>query len=374
MGIDLCLWRLRVGSFNSSRHRNNSATLRSRKPTNASFSKRKTRQHNILHLLFLLLVCLTWFLSFTYATSTNNSNGASTQLFNISHNNTIVTPENTASKCIYCPSAYHLLLCMDVERNPGPQRVSDLPPTTIELFNKVKRNKLKLVRYQSHLMNFTTYSNGNLIPKGLLPKCTPAIHSNNPLFWSQWNQNLNNLAKIQLQLLIEETRNQITTLKAILNEQLKALQNAVYDHATYIILSDLIDNMVLNLRNNLDLRRTTKLKRILPSDTRQDTPSHPATTNTLPINNRENISQNNIIQVEQHASSINHNPDFHTTNTGNTATRILTSTNQNKKNRRTHSNNSSNPPGEQKETVMNLQLHNFQTLKSNYCHEDLPLS
>ena len=159
---------------NSSRHHNNSATPRSRKPTHASFSKRKTRHHDILHVLFLLLVCLTWFLLFTYATSTNNSNGASPQLFNISHNNTIVTPENTASKCIYCPSAYHLLLSMDVERNPGPQRVSDLPPTTIELFNKVKINKLKLVRYQSHLINFTTYSNGNLIPKGLLPKCTPS--------------------------------------------------------------------------------------------------------------------------------------------------------------------------------------------------------
>ena len=232
------------------------------------------------------------------------------------------------------------------------QRVSDLPPTTIELFNKVKRNKLKLVRYQSHLINFTTYSNGNLIAKGLLPKCTPAIHSNNPLLWSQWNQNLNHLAKIQLQLLIEETKNQITALKAILNEQFEALQTAVYYHATCIILSDLIDNMALNLRINLDLRCTTKLKRILPSDTRQNTPSHPATRNSLPINNRETISQNNIIDVEHRATSIN--PNFHTTNTGNTVTRILTSTNQNKKNRRTRSNNSSNPPGEQKETVINL--------------------
>ena len=151
--------------------------------------------------------------------------------------------------CIYCPSASHLLLCMDVERNPGPQRVSDLPPTTIELFNKIKRNKLKLVRYKSHLINFTTYSNGNLIPKGLLPKCTPAIHYNNPLFWSQWNQNLNHLAKTQLQLLIEETENQITAFETILNEQLEALKTAVYDHATYMHLSDLIDNMALSRTN-----------------------------------------------------------------------------------------------------------------------------
>ena len=71
---------------------------------------------------------------------------------------------------------------------------------------------------------------------------------------------------------------------------LEALQNAVYDHATYIHLSDLIDNMAFNLRNNLDLRRFTKLKRlkrILPSqaDAKQDTPRNPATSNSLPINN-----------------------------------------------------------------------------------------
>ena len=72
--------------------------------------------------------------------------------------------------------------------------------------------------------------------------------------------------------------------------------------------------MAFNLRINLDLRRTTKLKRIRPSDTTQDTPSHPATRNALPTNNRENISENNIIEVEHHATSIN--PDFHTTNTG----------------------------------------------------------
>ena len=103
------------------------------------------------------------------------------------------------------------------------------------------------------------------VPQGLLPKCTPAIHSNNPLFWSQRNQTLNHLAKTQLQLLIEETENQITALETILNEQLEALKTAVYDHATYIHLSDLIDNMAFNLRNNLDLRRSSKLKRILPS-------------------------------------------------------------------------------------------------------------
>ena len=44
--------------------------------------------------------------------------------------------------------------------------------------------------------------------------------------------------------------------------------------------------------------------------------------NSLPINNRGNISQNNIIEVEHDVTSIN--SDFHTRNNGNTATRILT--------------------------------------------------
>ena len=112
--------------------------------------------------------------------------------------------------------------------------------------------------------------------------------------------------------------------------------------------------LAFNLRNNLDLRRSSKLKRILPSqaDTRQDTPRVPATSNSLSINNRENISQNNIIDADE-ATSIT-DPDFYTANTGNIANRTLTPTSQKKKNRRTRSNNSSNSPEEQKETVINL--------------------
>lgn len=85
-----------------------------------------------------------------------------------------------ASKCIYCLSAYHLLICMDVERTRGPQRVSDLLPTTIEHFNKVKRNKLELVRYQSNLVNFTTYCNGNLVPKSYFQRAPQPSTPNIP--------------------------------------------------------------------------------------------------------------------------------------------------------------------------------------------------
>ena len=46
-----------------------------------------------------------------------------------------------------------------------------------------------------------------------LPKCTSAIHSENPQFWRKWKENLDNLAKQQLLLLSEETRIQINALK-----------------------------------------------------------------------------------------------------------------------------------------------------------------
>ena len=99
---------------------------------------------------------------------------------------------------------------MDVEANPGPDiKISDLPATTKQLFNTVKRTRLKIIRYQSHLQNFLIYKSYNLIPKGLLVKCSPAISSNNPRFWQRWKNNLNNMARAQLDLLIEETSNNI---------------------------------------------------------------------------------------------------------------------------------------------------------------------
>lgn len=103
-------------------------------------------------------------------------------------------------------------------------------------------------------------------------------------------------------------------METIKNEQLEALQTTAYDHATHILLSDLIHNMAFSLHKKLDLRRTTKLKRILrpQADTRQDTSRSPATSNSLPINNKENIFQNNIIEADD-ATSIN--PDFHTKQT-----------------------------------------------------------
>lgn len=111
---------------------------------------------------------------------------------------------------------------MDVEPNPGPDtiNISDLPTITKQLFNDAKRTRLKIIGYQSHLNNFIVHKTNNLTPKGLIPKCNPAITCDNPHFWQRWNYNLNNLAKAQLELLIEETNKNIIYLEALLVEQL----------------------------------------------------------------------------------------------------------------------------------------------------------
>lgn len=162
----------------------------------------------------------------------------------------------------------------------------------------MKRTKLKLVRYGSHPTNFTACVTDNVIPKGLLPKCTPAIHSNNPQFWRQWNENLNHLARKQLKLLLEETRNHVTVLTTSLNDQLETLQASVNDHLTFTILTGVIENMASNLRNNLNLLRTHKLNHLLP------TINNPSLTNQS--NNDGNISdERNAPTATPWASNMN---------------------------------------------------------------------
>ena len=108
-----------------------------------------------------------------------------------------------------------LLSCMDVELNPCPQQtsISNLSNSIKLLFNQAKRTRLKITRYQSHLDNLLAYKYNNLIPEGLKPKCTPAIHSCNPSSWSKWQKNLDNLASVQLDLLLDETNDCIRQLK-----------------------------------------------------------------------------------------------------------------------------------------------------------------
>lgn len=86
------------------------------------------------------------------------------------------------------------------ESNPGPLHFSDLSIPFKVIFNQASQENQTQNRTlrKSPPTSFTAYTTHNLIPKGLLPKCTPAIFSDNPQFWTKWNENLNNLAKKQL--------------------------------------------------------------------------------------------------------------------------------------------------------------------------------
>ena len=110
--------------------------------------------------------------------------------------------------------------------------------------------------------NFLTYKNNNIIPKGLIPKCYPAIHSENPLFWKSWKQNLDTLAITQLDLLIQETYDNITQLNSIFCKQQQQLHTAVGDYSTYRKLTTHLEKMASNLHINLNELRAKKLQNI----------------------------------------------------------------------------------------------------------------
>ena len=178
-------------------------------------------------------------------------------------------PATTAVSESMFSSFSFLLLCMDVERNPGPQQqinISDLPVSSKALFNSARRTRLKITRYQSHLYNLLTYKINNMIPKGLTPKCHPAIRSNNPLFWQRRNENLKNLAKSQLDLLLEETKNNVALLNSTFSAQKEELRQSLNDDLTYFRLCKHLENMAFNLLTNLNQRRSKKLQNLLRSN------------------------------------------------------------------------------------------------------------
>ena len=179
-----------------------------------------------------------------------------------------ITATTAVSESMFSPFSF-LLLCMDVERNPGPQQqinISDLPVSSKALFNSARRKRLKITRYQSHLYNLLTYKINTMIPKGLTPKCHPGRHSNNPLFWQRWNENLKNLAKSQLDLLLEETKNNLALLNSTFSAQKEELRQSLNDDLTYFRLCKHLENMVFNLLTNLNQRRSKKLHNLLRSN------------------------------------------------------------------------------------------------------------
>ena len=214
---------------------------------------------------------------------------------------------------------------MDVEPNPGPQHIniSDLPTPSKLLFNQAKRTRLKLTRYQSHTINLLAYTNNNLIPNGLTPKCTPAIHSNNPSFWNKWQENLDILAQLQLDLLLKETNNNVTQLQSTFLKQKEELRTSLNHDSTYAELVAIIETMAFKLQLNLDKLHDKKLNIMLQSKNntthpvpciRQSTEANNLSNNELTIPLADNspgslLNQEPILQPIS-SDTVNNNIEF----------------------------------------------------------------
>ena len=159
-----------------------------------------------------------------------------------------------------------------------------------------------------------------------------------PQFWRKWKENLHNLAKQQLLLLSEETRNQINALKNTSSKQLRDLQASVQHNGTYTSLSILIENMALKLQRDLTVICKEKLKHILPN--------RPYTENNAVVTNTPST---NVTHLAATTSSMN------TSNRSNTTTiQEINPYNIHKNNRRTCSQNKNTSSPNQEETVINF--------------------
>ena len=93
-------------------------------------------------------------------------------------------------------------------------------------------------------------------------------HSNNPLFWYKWQENLNNLAKVELDPLLDETKINITQFKLTFYNQKIELYTTLNNDSTYAKLSAHMENMAFKLLLfNLNQLRAKKLKNILHNNT-----------------------------------------------------------------------------------------------------------
>ena len=276
MGIELCLWRQRFSLFIPRPCNRDNCQIY--EPTN-SFAKGRTTPLWRSFSLYLFLLCSSWIIvlaslqfcnqDFTVTPVQLTCKPRSTSHANQGITQVTLTSQHTSSTVSF------LLQCMDVVPIPGPQHIniSDLPTSSKLLFNQAKRTRLKLTRYLSHPINFLAYTNNNLIPKGLTPKCTPAIHSNNPSFWNKWQENLDILAKLQLDLLLKETNNNVTQLQSTFLKQKEELRTSLNHDSTYAKLVAIIETMAFKLQLNLDKLRDKKLNNELQS---KNNTTHPA--------------------------------------------------------------------------------------------------
>ena len=109
------------------------------------------------------------------------------------------------------------------------------------------------------------YLQAKLVPKGLQPKLRPAIEPVGKSFFSKWNENITNLAFLQLHLLEDECKKKLVSLnktKVDLSGQLKGLG----DCNTFNLLMNFTAKIVSNLKcklhaKNLTCKRLENMKR-----------------------------------------------------------------------------------------------------------------
>ena len=103
---------------------------------------------------------------------------------------------------------------MDVQSEPGPDqvKVSQLPPTTRNIYNKLRRMDSRIIRSKNRLLIFRNHLESGTLPKGYSPKINPSIGSNRRIFTDKWQSNIDNYGKMQLKLTINETELLIKSL------------------------------------------------------------------------------------------------------------------------------------------------------------------
>ena len=128
-------------------------------------------------------------------------------------------------------------------------------------FNDYKRNATKITRHEFHLKTYQYCLQAKLVPKGLQPKLRPAIEPVSKNFFNKWNENITNLAFLQLHLLEDECKKKLVVslnkAKADLSGQLKNL----CDCDTFNLLMNFTAKIVSNLQSKLHAKNVKKILR-----------------------------------------------------------------------------------------------------------------
>ena len=147
--------------------------------------------------------------------------------------NTILSIPSESTKTLYIPS---ILIDMDEQTEPGPDqvKVSQLPLTTCNLYNKLCRVDSRIIRSKNRLLIFRNHLKLGTLPKGYSLKINPSIGSNCSIFTDKWQSNIDNYGKMQLKLTINETElliKSLTEQSSLLKGNLKTMCSCEVSHS-----------------------------------------------------------------------------------------------------------------------------------------------